>query len=170
MKIKHWLWLLWGALVISMVLKRELDTYAIVTLIMVPILIEFLELHEEVGGVREEVKVQRKFILDRYALLTERISDLSSQFEKKMVVDFAEFAKNNPPSTPSLENLDFLRRKKKKKKKFPEPPTSESSAISVAQPEQSSLKGEEDLPKEGLSLTSVEKTDKVSPPSELPKT
>lgn len=34
--------------------------------------------------------------MDRYNVMQERLSDVSNQIEKRLVVDFAEFARNNP--------------------------------------------------------------------------
>ncbi|HNW36077.1 MAG TPA: hypothetical protein PKM25_14160, partial [Candidatus Ozemobacteraceae bacterium] len=97
MKIHHWLWILWGAMVLSMLLKWKIDTYMVVALIILPILIVLLELQDEISILKEESKHQRKFVMDRFTVLSDKLKDLSGQFEKKVVVDFAEFARSNPP-------------------------------------------------------------------------
>jgi len=97
MKIHHWLWALWGAMVLSMLLKWKIDTYMVVALIILPILIVLLELQDEISILKEESKHQRKFVMDRFTVLSDKLKDLSGQFEKKVVVDFAEFARSNPP-------------------------------------------------------------------------
>jgi hypothetical protein len=125
MKMNKWLWVLWGAMIVSMILKRQADTYMIVALIILPILIVLLDLHEEIGTLKEENKHQRKFVMDRYNVLQERLNDMSDQIETRLVVDFAEFAKNHPANEDSqsglpLENPDYrkaLKRKALKKKR-----------------------------------------------------
>ena len=124
MRINNWLWLLWAAMIISMLLKWRMDTYMAVAVIILPVLIVLLDLQEEVNNLKEEAKHQRKFVMDRYQALTEKMTDLSTNMEKKLVVDFAEFARANPtaqsahPSRISANGL--LRRKKKKKRPLPE--------------------------------------------------
>ena len=125
MKMNRWLWVLWGAMIVSMILRRQADTYMIVALIILPILIVLLDLHEEISTLKEENKHQRKFVMDRYNVLQERLKDMSNQIETRLVVDFAEFAKNNPVNDESesglpLENPDYrksLKRKALKKKR-----------------------------------------------------
>lgn len=126
MRMNRWLWVLWGAMIVSMILKRQADTYMLVALIILPILIVLLDLHEEISVLKEENKHQRKFVMDRYNLLQEKIKDVSSQVEKKLVVDFAEFAKTNseqieqdriPRSGDGFQSPNPPRRKTKKKKK-----------------------------------------------------
>ncbi|RCK79591.1 MAG: hypothetical protein OZSIB_4063 [Candidatus Ozemobacter sibiricus] len=119
MKINHWLWLLWGAMILSMLLKQKIDTYMVVALIILPILIALLELQEEVSSLKEEGKHQRKYIMDRFAAVSDKLKDLSESLEKKLVVDFAEFARTATPTAAS-------RPLKKKKKKKPAPAASEA--------------------------------------------
>ncbi|MGM0600064.1 MAG: hypothetical protein ACQETH_09650 [Candidatus Rifleibacteriota bacterium] len=124
-KMNRWLWALWGAMIVSMILRRQADTYMIVALIILPILIVLLDLHEEISILKEENKHQRKFVMDRYNVLQERLNDVSDQIETRLVVDFAEFAKNNPVNDEAesglpLENPDYrrsLKRKALKKKR-----------------------------------------------------
>ncbi len=111
MKINHWLWLLWGAMILSMLLKQKIDTYMVVALIILPILIALLELQEEVGSLKEEGKHQRKYIMDRFAAVSDKLKDLADSLEKKLVVDFAEFARTSAPATVARP----LKKKKKKK-------------------------------------------------------
>lgn len=94
MNMNRWLWLLWGAMIVSMILKWQADTYMIVALIVLPILIVLLDLHEEIGKLKDENRHQRKFVMDRYNLLQERLKEMSTHIEKRMVVDFAEMAKD----------------------------------------------------------------------------
>lgn len=96
MRINRWLWGLWLAMILSMLLRQKADTYMVVALIILPILIVLLDLHEEIAILKEENKHQRKFVMDRYNVMQERLSDVSNQIEKRLVVDFAEFARNNP--------------------------------------------------------------------------
>ncbi|NCB38278.1 MAG: hypothetical protein EOM80_05850 [Erysipelotrichia bacterium] len=121
MNINRWLWVLWFAMILSMLLRRQADTYMIVALIVLPSLIVLLELHEEIAILKEENKHQRKFVMDRYTVMQERMTDLSNQIEKRLVVDFAEFAKNNPPPEDSSFNpeghvINTGRKLKKRKK------------------------------------------------------
>jgi len=121
MRITKWLWGLWGAMIISMMLRRQADTYMVVALIVIPILIVLLDLHEEIATLKEENKHQRKFVMDRYGVLLEKMKDVSNQVEKRLVVDFAEFAKNNPPAEnntrlPMLQGNSSGRKLKKRKK------------------------------------------------------
>ncbi|MBU1105235.1 MAG: hypothetical protein KKB51_01105 [Candidatus Riflebacteria bacterium] len=120
MKITKWLWGLWIAMILSMLLRRQADTYMLVALIIIPILIVLMDLHEEIAALREENKHQRKFVMDRYNVLSERMTDVSSQIEKRLVVDFAEFAQNNPqPTTGELPRLspETIRKRKLKKRR-----------------------------------------------------
>ncbi len=123
MRINKWLWGLWVAMIISMLLRRQADTYMIVTLIIIPILIVLLDLHEEVAVLKEENKHQRKFVMDRYNVLSERMTDVANQVEKRLVVDFAEFAQNNPQQTggetPRLPPEERKARRKLKKRRRP---------------------------------------------------
>jgi hypothetical protein len=130
MRMNRWLWALWGAMIVSMLMKRQADTYMIVALIILPILIVLLDLHEEITTLKEENKHQRKFVMDRYNILQEKIKDVSSQVEKKLVVDFAEFARTNmekeepdtiPRSGDGFQNPPPKKRKSKKKKKRSKP-------------------------------------------------
>ncbi len=121
MRISKWLWGLWGAMILSMMLRRQADTYMIVALIVIPILIVLMDLHEEIASLKEENKHQRKFVMDRYNVILEKMKDVSSQVEKRLVVDFAEFAKNNPPSEgssqpPMMQSSRSGRKLKKRKK------------------------------------------------------
>ncbi|HOY68567.1 MAG TPA: hypothetical protein PLP29_16935 [Candidatus Ozemobacteraceae bacterium] len=117
MKIHHWLWALWGAMVLSMLLKWKIDTYMVVALIILPILIVLLELQDEISVLKEESKHQRKFVMDRFAVLSDKLKDLSGQFEKKVVVDFAEFARSNPPA--EKERTGSPKKKKHPKRELP---------------------------------------------------
>lgn len=125
MRINKWLWGLWIAMILSMLMRQRADTYMVVALIILPILIVLLDLHEEIAVLKEENKHQRKFVMDRYNVLQERISDISNQVEKRLVVDFAEFAKNNSGQEssgrlPYLENERRPVRKLKKRRREPE--------------------------------------------------
>ncbi|MBP7635698.1 hypothetical protein KBA41_16160 [Candidatus Ozemobacteraceae bacterium] len=112
MKIQYWLWALWGAMFLSMLLKWKIDTYMVVALIILPILIVLMEMKDEISALQEESKHQRKFVMDRFTVLSDKQKDLANQFEKKVVVDFAEFAKSNPP--PEKEQRPPAGNKKKK--------------------------------------------------------
>lgn len=112
MKIQYWLWALWGAMFLSMLLKWKTDTYMVVALIILPILIVLMEMKDEISVLQEESKHQRKFVMDRFTVLSDKQKDLANQFEKKVVVDFAEFAKSNPP--PEKEQRPPAGNKKKK--------------------------------------------------------
>ncbi len=103
MRINRWLWGLWVAMILSMLLRQRADTYMVVALIILPILIVILDLHEEIATLKEDNKHQRKFVMDRYSVLQERMSDISNQVEKRLVVDFAEFAKNNSTNENSMQ-------------------------------------------------------------------
>lgn len=105
MRINKWLWGLWVAMILSMLMRQRVDTYMVVALIILPILIVLLDLHEEIAILKEENKHQRKFVMDRYNVLQERLTDVSGQVEKRLVVDFAEFAKNNPSQENSLQAI-----------------------------------------------------------------
>jgi len=124
MRINKWLWGLWVAMIVSMLLRRQADTYMIVALIIIPILIVLLDLHEEIAILKEENKHQRKFVMDRYNVLSERMTDVANQVEKRLVVDFAEFAQNNPQTnteeSPRLPPEGRKSRRKLKKKRRPE--------------------------------------------------
>ena len=124
MRINKWLWGLWVAMIVSMLLRRQADTYMIVALIIIPILIVLLDLHEEIAILKEENKHQRKFVMDRYNVLSERMTDVANQVEKRLVVDFAEFAQNNPQTSieesPRLPPEGRKIRRKLKKKRRPE--------------------------------------------------
>jgi hypothetical protein len=118
MRINKWLWGLWIAMILSMLLRQRVDTYMVVALIILPILIVLLDLHEEIATLKEDNKHQRKFVMDRYNVLQERLSDISNQIEKRLVVDFAEFAKNNTSQEPTrLPYEDQGRRPRKLKKR-----------------------------------------------------
>ncbi len=104
-----------------MMLRRQADTYMIVALIILPILIVLIDLHEEITILKEENKHQRKFVMDRYNVLQEKFNDITSQIEKRLVVDFAEFAKNNQSLEQSArpqpgESASKPSRRKKKRK------------------------------------------------------
>jgi len=124
MRINKWLWGLWVAMIVSMLLRRQADTYMIVALIIIPILIVLLDLHEEIAVLKEENKHQRKFVMDRYNVLSERMTDVANQIEKRLVVDFAEFAQNNPPpgnsEPPRLPPEGQKSRRKLKKRRRPD--------------------------------------------------
>ncbi len=118
MRINRLLWGLWGAMIVSMLLRQRADTYMIVALIILPVLIVLLDLHEEISLLKEENNHQRKFVMDRYNLMQEKFNDVTSQIEKRLVVDFAEFAKSNPGEERAPRNrteMPRLNRKKKKK-------------------------------------------------------
>ncbi|MEW6712565.1 MAG: hypothetical protein AB1403_22295 [Candidatus Riflebacteria bacterium] len=117
MRINRLLWGLWGAMIISMLLHQRADTYMIVALIILPILIVLLDLHEEINLLKEENKHQRKFVMDRYNLMQEKFNDVTSQIEKRLVVDFAEFAKSNPGEERTPQNRAEMPRANRKKKK-----------------------------------------------------
>lgn len=95
MRITYWLWLLWGAMIISIILKQKIEIYIGIALIVLPILIVILQLQEEINNLKEESKYQKRFITDRITALSEKVRELSENFEKKIIVDFAEFAKNS---------------------------------------------------------------------------
>lgn len=124
MKNSHWLWLLWAAMFLSVLVKGSVDakkfteTSVLVALIVLPILTVLLEMQEEVKLLKEEGKYQRKFVMERYNILNEKMNDLSSNIEKKIVVDFSEFAKENPP--PQDQHRRGLGKKLKKKRPIPE--------------------------------------------------
>ena len=120
MKINTWLWLLWIALIFSMFLKWKIDTYMLVAVIILPILVVLLDLQEEVNVVKEEAKHQRKYVETRLNALQERIGDLAVQYEKKLVVDFSEFARNNPSeATPSPRTGNFEKTRATKPEELP---------------------------------------------------
>lgn len=125
MRITKWLWGLWVAMILSMLMRRQADTYMIVALIIIPILIVLMDLHEEIAVLKEENKHQRKFVMDRYNVLSERMTDVSNQIEKRLVVDFAEFAQSNPQQksgeTPRLPPAERQMRRKLKKRRRSEP-------------------------------------------------
>ncbi len=111
MRINRWLWGLWLAMILSMLMRQKADTYMVVALIILPILIVLLDLHEEIATLKEENKHQRKFVMDRYNVMQERLTDVSNQIEKRLVVDFAEFAATTPhwmkrerSSYPDIQN------------------------------------------------------------------
>lgn len=120
MNVKRLLWGLWLALILSMLLRQTVDTYMVVALIIIPVLIVLLDLHDEIADLKEENKHQRKFVLDRYNLLQERLNDAFNQIEKRMVVDFAEMSKTDLQGQPSRSLSGYMppeRRKPKKIKK-----------------------------------------------------
>lgn len=120
MNVKRLLWGLWGALIISMLLRQTIDTYMVVALIIIPVLIVLLDLHDEIDHLKEENKHQRKFVLDRYNLLQERLNDAFNQIEKRMVVDFSEMSKSNSQNSFSKISTGYMppdRRKPRKLKK-----------------------------------------------------
>lgn len=109
----------------SMLLRRQADTYMIVALIILPILIVLLDLHEEITILKEENKHQRKFVMDRYNILQEKFNDITSQIEKRLVVDFAEFAKTNQNTEEAARSAriesGLKKSGRKKKRKNPRP-------------------------------------------------
>ena len=120
MNVTRLLWGLWGALILSMLLRQTIDTYMVVALIIIPVLIVLLDLHEEIARLKEENKHQRKFVLDRYNLLQERLNDAFNQIEKRMVVDFAEIYKTDQQTTFPQASSGYVppeRRKPRKLKK-----------------------------------------------------
>ena len=120
MNVTRLLWGLWGALILSMLLRQTIDTYMVVALIIIPVLIVLLDLHEEIARLKEENKHQRKFVLDRYNLLQERLNDAFNQIEKRMVVDFAEMSKTDQQTTFPQASAGYVppeRRKPRKLKK-----------------------------------------------------
>lgn len=118
----YFLWALWGAMIVSMVIRWQADTYMVVALIVLPLLLVLLDLHGEIADLKEESKHQRKFVLDRYAALSEKITDLSNNFEKKLVVDFAEFAKKSEgdQAPPSFKRVPRELKRKKKRRPLPD--------------------------------------------------
>lgn len=124
MRMNRWLWGLWIAMLLSMLLRQKMDPYIIVALIILPILIVILDLHEEIAILKDENKHQRKFVMERYNVLQERLNDMSNQIEKRLVVDFAEFAKTNSStsnnSQPAYNSPDRNPVRKLKKKHRPE--------------------------------------------------
>jgi len=129
MRINKWLWGLWVAMIISMLLRRQADTYMIVALIIIPILIVLLDLHEEIAILIEENKHQRKFVMDRYNILSERMNDVNNQVEKRLVVDFAEFAQSSSQapageSTRMPPESSKSRKRRLKKRRQEEQPKS----------------------------------------------
>ena len=148
--MNRWLWVLWGAMILSMLLKRQADTYMVIALIILPILIVLFDLHEEIAVLKEENKHQRKFVMDRYNILQDKMKDVSSQIEKRLVVDFAEFTKSNPAaetserSTATIEaSFSNTGRKKKRRKK---PVQQTAPAIEFAEIDPESLDESEDFP------------------------
>lgn len=120
MNVTRLLWGLWGALIVSMLLRQTIDTYMVVALIIIPVLIVLLDLHEEIAHLKEENKHQRKFVLDRYNVLQERLNDAFNQIEKRMVVDFSEMSKSNDQNSFSQISSGYMppdRRKPRKLKK-----------------------------------------------------
>lgn len=120
MRITRLLWGLWATMIIAIMLRQQADTYMIVGLIVIPILIVLIDLHEEIVLLKEENKHQRKFVMDRYNVLQDRITDLSSQIEKRLVVDFADFARSNAEAESRISSYPTDRtppRKVRKKKK-----------------------------------------------------
>ncbi len=120
MNVTRLLWGLWGAIIISMLLRQTIDTYMVVALIIIPVLIVLLDLHEEIARLKEENKHQRKFVLDRYNLLQERLNDAFNQIEKRMVVDFAEMSKTDQQNSFNQNPSGYVppeRRKPRKLKK-----------------------------------------------------
>lgn len=160
MKISHWLGILWGVMLLSTILKWKADTYVIVAMIILPMLIVLLDLHEEITNLKEDAKHQRKFVLDRYNALSEKIKDVSEQMERKMVVDFAEIAKNSEPTKERRAATDdYIERKRRKKKRRRDAESgpeslvpSDEHSISEATPSQKSVDGGQamdDHPKSG---------------------
>ena len=115
MRINTYLWVLWFVMIGVMLLKWKADTYMVVATIILPILIVLLDLQEELNTLKEEAKHQRKFVMDRYTLLQEKLNDLSGNLEKKLVVDFSEFARSNQPDKQAGRKI-----KKKKRRERPE--------------------------------------------------
>jgi len=124
MKFQHVVWAFWLGLVGVMLFKWKFDPLMVDAVIVLPLLLLLLDMKEEILNLKEEAKHQRKFVMDRYTLLSEKLTDLSSQFEKKVVVDFAEFAKSNPPDKP-------VKKLKKKKKINSDQQTVDLAAIDV---------------------------------------
>eukprot|EP01156_Anaeramoeba_ignava_P002079 Anaeramoba_ignava/a217489_66.p1 GENE.a217489_66~~a217489_66.p1 ORF type:complete len:161 (+),score=32.12 a217489_66:136-618(+) len=135
MTMNKWLWALWGAMIASMFLKGQADTYMVVAVIVLPILIVLLDLHEEIATLKEENKHQRKFVMDRYNILQDKLKDLSSNIEKRMVVDFAEFARKNQEDedfsaeTEKQKRIKASQKKKKRKEESEENDFDEFSNI-----------------------------------------
>jgi len=124
MKMIHWLGVLWATMVLVMLVQWRIEIYMGVATIILPILIVLLNLQEELASLKEEAKHQRKFVMDRYTALNDRLADLSNHMEKKLVVDFSEFAKSSSSVTPSGGAIptDEMRRRKKKKRPRPDEP------------------------------------------------
>lgn len=120
MNVTRWLWGLWGAIIVAMLLRQTIDTYMVVALIIIPVLIVLLDLHEEIAQLKEENKHQRKFVLDRYNSLQEKLNDAFNQIEKRMVVDFNEMSKSDNQDNRNNGSKGYMppeRRKPKKLKK-----------------------------------------------------
>lgn len=120
MNVTRWLWGLWGAIIVAMLLRQTIDTYMVVALIIIPVLIVLLDLHEEIAQLKEENKHQRKFVLDRYNALQEKLNDAFNQIEKRMVVDFNEMSKSDNQDNRNSSSQGYMppeRRKPKKLKK-----------------------------------------------------
>ncbi len=151
MRLTRGLWGIWGAMILSMMMRRQADTYMIVALIVIPILVVLLDLHEEIATLKEENKHQRKFVMDRYNVLLEKMKDVSSHVEKRLVVDFSEFAKNSG-ANESQQNLPPMMgqsRKpghKLKKRRRPDGPGTVPPTMDLAQaePESNNNPGPED--------------------------
>jgi len=134
MRIIYLLGTLWLAMVAVMLFKWKFDTYMVVALIILPLLIVMLELHEEIAVIKEEAKHQRKFVLDRYNILQEKVNELSGHIEKKIVVDFSEFARENLPKPDDRQLLELRRKKKKKKLEGRRPPSIDLAATPSVTP------------------------------------
>lgn len=140
MRLTRGLWGIWGAMILSMMMRRQADTYMIVALIVIPILVVLLDLHEEIATLKEENKHQRKFVMDRYNVLLEKMKDVSNQIEKRLVVDFSEFAKNNAnnenqQNLPPMMGQPRKPGQKLKKRRRPDSPGNIPPTMDLAQVE-----------------------------------
>ena len=122
-----------------MLVRWQIDTYMVVALIIIPILNAILEVHGEIASLKEESKHQRKFVMDRYSVLNDKIAELTTQLERKVVVDFAEFAKNTEVEKPAAQKDRQKPRRKKKRKPLPEITQSDVPEIDLSDPEQNSI-------------------------------
>lgn len=120
MNVKRLLWGLWAALILSMLLRQTIDTYMVVALIIIPVLVVLLDLHDEIAILKEENKHQRKFVLERYNMLQEKLNDAFNQIEKRMIADFNEMSKSDKSYNREIQGNGYVppeRRKPRKLKK-----------------------------------------------------
>lgn len=134
LRVTKLLWALWGAMILAMLLRRHVDVYMTVALIIIPLIIVLIDLHEEIVQLKEENKHQRKFVMDRYNLLQEKVHDISSQVEKRLVVDFAEFARS---SSSTDEDTSYRSERKPSKKQRRKKPKTEKTEMDLTGSEES---------------------------------